>query len=199
MVPTGSPVIGMTRVPCTNVSLTFIQPERLIELLGLKHGYKGRAIKITIYHPTFIISVSSTMSYPEAGIYLIQSSSKPDIYASVHHGGQNVLRGESFDTDKYYQRWRLDYVAGNQDRPQVFCALTKVNGEGGLGVNSIYTNQAVYSLNNPQSWFLSQTDEGYLIGQISDDVTYTWTHHNKGDPITIVADGSQSWQFVPEN
>ncbi|KAG2127698.1 hypothetical protein DEU56DRAFT_982688 [Suillus clintonianus] len=101
----------------------------------------------------------------------------------------------------YYQRWRLDYVEGASDRPQVFCVLTKDEGEGSLGVHSDKKYQPVYFMDDSQTWFLKQSNEGYVIGQISqaDDHEYTWYLGNTDEPIMINVQGivePQSWQFV---
>ncbi|KAG2119390.1 hypothetical protein DEU56DRAFT_836280 [Suillus clintonianus] len=198
----GSPVVGMARVAWTNFCLKSVQSEKLIELLGLNHGYKGRALKITDYHATsqtFIISVSSTMPYPEAGIYLIQSSSQPDIYASLHNNHQRVLRAEYCDIEQYSQLWRLEYVENDTDSSKAYCIISKPDTANPLGVNTVHTNQAVYSMldeSDVQSWYLSETDEGYVIGQSANNKQYTWRHGAKGEPIVITSHDTQSWKFV---
>ncbi|KAG2119388.1 hypothetical protein DEU56DRAFT_918555 [Suillus clintonianus] len=136
------------------------------------------------------------MTFPDAGVYLIQNSSNPDIYATIH-GTEHVLRAESLDVHKYYQRWRVTYADNDSD--QGICVLSKEQGAGILGVrSSVHQNAPVFTLSESQSWILTQTDEGYTIGQFSQHGVYNWSYHTKGEPITVVENG-QSWKFVPEN
>ncbi|KAG0694162.1 hypothetical protein DFH29DRAFT_1006588 [Suillus ampliporus] len=144
------------------------------------------------------------MPYPKPGVYYIQSSSKLDCYASIRHGGERVLRGESLDPRQYSQKWRLDYVndADNSTSTLVLCAFTEADSKDkfSLGVNSVEQYQPVYGLDSSQSWFLKQTDIGYIVGKLSADPVYTWYLGKKGEPIVIINDGrteAQSWQFVP--
>ncbi|KAG2127689.1 hypothetical protein DEU56DRAFT_820070 [Suillus clintonianus] len=155
--------MGMTRVTRTNFCLEFTQSERVIELLGLNYGYKD-------------------------GLYYIKSSSNLGCYASIRYG-EDVLCGVRINPMEYSQKWRLTQVnqSDASGRPQFFCALTKEEDNGSLGVKAIKNSEPVYSITGSHSWFLRQNEEGYTIGLIAhenaNEIEYTWCLGNDYEPV----------------
>ncbi|KAG0694160.1 hypothetical protein DFH29DRAFT_1006587 [Suillus ampliporus] len=139
------------------------------------------------------------MSFPEGDkIYYLQSSRKPDYYASIRTG-ERVLRGERSNPSDYSQQFLLKYDINDADSSQAFCTLTDVGDKILLGVNSVDQFQPVYGLDRAQAWILRPANAGYSIGQLSEGREYTWTIGNEGDPIVISSGivNAESWQFVP--
>ncbi|KAG2127693.1 hypothetical protein DEU56DRAFT_982683 [Suillus clintonianus] len=141
------------------------------------------------------------MPYPAPGTYHIQSSSKPDCYASIRYG-EDALRGEPIDPSQYSQTWRLDYNEDTSDTPRLWCALTIAGYTSSLGVKSINDHQPVCIAadSSAWSWFLKQTNEGYVIGLLSSRGNeYNWFLSDKDEQIVVIGGDKsepQSWRFV---